>query len=313
LSSDAYGDQMRIRGCGVAVLLILAAGSGSSGQAAADDTDSAGLVDIGGDRSLFLNCQGAGSPTVFVIPGKGSYADAWNAAVPPDDPIRKSPYDVIEQAKLGPSPVSVQPIVARTTRICTYDRPDTRPDGADRSTPVAQPHTVQSDVDDVVSLIRAAGLPTPMVFVSHSYGGLVLDLLAREYPQMVSGLVFSEPTSEFLWGLGRPDQNAAFDTDGQTVAPGEEAILAKDALDRIAAAPPLPRVPAIVLSADKFAAPSALKPDNYTQAQIHQANDLLAAALGTTNVIVPGTGHNQMLYQPRAIADQIVTVVDEVR
>jgi pimeloyl-ACP methyl ester carboxylesterase len=68
-----------------------------------------------------------------------------------------------------------------------------------------------------------------------------------------------------------------------------------------------------VLSADKFAAPSALKPDNYTQAQIHQANDMLAAALGTTNVIVPGTGHNQMLYQPQAIADQIVTVVDEVR
>ena len=40
---------------------------------------------------------------------------------------------------------------------------------------------------------------------------------------------------------------------------------------------------------------------------------MLAAALGTTNVIIPGTGHNQMLYQPRAIADQIVTVVDEVR
>ena len=69
-------------------------------------------------------------------------------------------------------------------------------------------------------------------------------------------------------------------------------------------------MPAIVLSADKFAAPSALKPDNYTQAQIHQANDLLAAALGTTNVIVPGTGHNQMLYQPQAIADQIVTMVE---
>ena len=33
----------------------------------------------------------------------------------------------------------------------------------------------------------------------------------------------------------------------------------------------------------------------------------------TTNVIIPGTGHNQMLYQPQAIADQIVTVVDEVR
>jgi pimeloyl-ACP methyl ester carboxylesterase len=293
------------------VLLAVAATALAAPSAHADDT--AGLVQIGGGRSLFLNCQGEGSPTVFVIPGKGSYAEAWNAAMPPDDPIRSSPYDLIEEAQLGLSPVSAQPLVAKTTRICTYDRPDTRPDGTDRSTPVAQPHTVQSDVDDVVKLIAAANLPTPMVFVAHSYGGLVLDLLARQHPELVSGLVFSEPTSEFLWGLGRPDQNAAFNTDGQTVAPGEEAILAEDAFATIAAAPPLPRVPAIVLSADKFVQPSALKPDNYTQAQIHQANDMLAAALGTTNVIVPGTGHNQMLYQPQAIADQIVTVVDEVR
>jgi pimeloyl-ACP methyl ester carboxylesterase len=302
-----------IRGWVTAALLVLAATSVGLGRAVADDPDFAGLVDIGGGRSLFLNCQGDGSPTVFVIPGKGSYAEAWNAAVPPRDPIRSSPYDLIERASLGPTPVSVQPIVARMTRICTYDRPGTRPDGNDRSTPVPQPHTVQSDVDDVMALIGAARLATPMVFVAHSYGGLVLDLLAREHPDVVTAMVFSEPTSEFLWGLGRPDQNAAFDTDGQTVPPGEEAILAKDAVATIASAPPLPHVPAIVLSADKFAAPSALKPDNYTQAQIHQANDLLAAALGTTNVIVPGTGHNQMLYQPQAIADQIVTMVERVR
>ena len=46
----------------------------------------------------------------------------------------------------------------------------TAPTGRPRS---PQPHTVQSDVDDVVELIAAAELPTPMVFVAHSYGGLV--------------------------------------------------------------------------------------------------------------------------------------------
>lgn len=295
----------------LAVLLAVAAMALGAPDARADDNP--GLVDLGNGRTLFLNCQGEGTPTVFVIPGKGSYADAWNAAIPPGDPIRSSPYDLIDEAKPGMSPVSAQPLVAKTTRICTYDRPNTRPDGTDRSTPVAQPHTVQSDVDDVVNLIAAAHLPTPMVFVAHSYGGLVLDLLARTHPDLVSGMVFTEPTSEFLRSVGRPDQNATFNTDAQTAAPGEEAVLADDAFDSIAAAPPLPRVPAIVLSADKFPAPSALKPDNYTQAQVHQANDLLAAALGTTNVIVPGTGHNQMLYQPQAIADEIVTVVDDVR
>ncbi|MDP9167041.1 MAG: alpha/beta hydrolase, partial [Actinomycetota bacterium] len=188
----------------------------------------AGLVDIGNGRSLYLDCQGKGSPVVFVIPGKGSYAEAWTAAVPPDDPIRSSPYDLIEQAAVVPTAVSTQPIVARTTRVCVYDRPDTRPDGPDRSTPVPQPHTVQADVDDVVKLIAAAALPTPMVFVAHSYGGLILDLLARQHPDLVSGLVFSEPTSEFLPLVGRPDQNAAFDADASSGPPGTEAVRPDD-------------------------------------------------------------------------------------
>ncbi len=89
-------------------------------------------------------------------PGKGSYAEAWNYVVPPDDPIRSSPYDIITQAKLRPSPDAVQPTVAKTTQVCAYDRPNTRPDGADRSTDVPQPHSVQQDVDDVVALINAA-------------------------------------------------------------------------------------------------------------------------------------------------------------
>lgn len=301
---------MWIRPILVAAVLIVASGAGLPNAAA----DTSGLIPIGGGHSLFLDCQGSGAPTVFVIPGKGSYAQAWNAAVPPDDPARSSPYDVIDEAQPALSPVSVQPLVAETTAICTYDRPGTRPDGNDRSTPVPQPHHLRDDVDDVVKLIAAAHLRTPMMFVAHSYGALILDLLARTHPELVSGMVFSEPTSEFLMALGRPDQNAAFDTDGMVVDPqSPEAILADDAFAQIAAAPPLPRVPAIVLSADKFAPPWVLKPDNYTQAQIHGANDLLAAALGTTNVIIPGTGHNQMLYQPQAVADQITGVVARVR
>jgi hypothetical protein len=46
------------------------------------EPDTTGLVDLGGGRRLFLNCQGTGSPTVFIIPGKGSYAEVWNVVVP---------------------------------------------------------------------------------------------------------------------------------------------------------------------------------------------------------------------------------------
>jgi pimeloyl-ACP methyl ester carboxylesterase len=280
----------------------------------ARDADFAGLVDIGGGRSLFLNCQGTGVPTVFIISGKGSYAEVWNVVVPPDDPIRSSPYDLIGQAQLEPSPTATQPTVAKTTRVCAYDRPDTRPDGTDRSTAVPQPHTVQQDVDDVVKLIAAAQLSTPVVVVGHSYGGLIADLLARTHPELVSGLVLVDPTSEFLPTLGRPDQNAEFDRAARVPPePGGEGFLAGDAYARIKAAPALPTVPAIVLSSDMFPPPADVKPDNYTLFQIHRANGVLAETLATENVIVAASGHNMMLYQPRRVADKIVAIVDEVR
>jgi hypothetical protein len=40
---------------------------------------------------------------------------------------------------------------------------------------------------------------------------------------------------------------------------------------------------------------------------------MLAAALGTTNVVSNGSGHNMMLYQPKFVADNIIDIVDRVR
>lgn len=272
-----------------------------------------GAVDIGTGRTIFLDCQGDGSPTVLIIAGKGSYAEAWNVVVPQVDPIRSSTYDIIEQAALTPSRDAVQPTVARTTRVCAYDRPNTRPDGANQSTPVHQPHGVATDVDDLLALIAAAHLGGPFVVAAHSYGGLIADLLARTHPELVSGLVMVDPVSEFLPAVGTAVQNAAFDRDGRVPAtPGGEGVLFDDAFTRINAAPPLPNVPSAVLSSGKFLPTEMLNADNYTQAQIHRANDMLAAELGTDNRSVADSGHNVMLYSPREVAQAIDGVVAKV-
>ncbi|HEX4588067.1 MAG TPA: alpha/beta hydrolase, partial [Mycobacterium sp.] len=131
-----------------------------------------------------------------------------------------------------PSPSATQPTVAKTTRVCAYDRPYTRPDGPERSTPVPQPHTVQHDVNDLVKLVAGAKLSTPLVVAADSYGGLVADLLARTYP------------------------------------PNGEGFLAEDAFRTFKAAPLFPKVPAIVLSSDKFPPPTDLAPQHYTKFQI---------------------------------------------
>lgn len=279
------------------------------------DPDVATLLDIGDGRALYLNCQGTGSPTVLIIPGKGSYAGVWNVVVPADDPIRSLPYDIVGRANLQRSPTATQPTVAKTTRVCAYDRPNTRSDGTDRATPVPQPHSVQQDVDDVVKLIAAAHLPAPLVVVAHSYGGLIADLLARTHPELVSGLVFVDPTSEFLPRLGRPEQDAEFNraAGAPTPEPDGEGFLAVDAYARIKVAPPLPKVPAIVLSSDKSPPPAERGPDDYTKFQLHKANSLLAETLATENVIVPGSGHNIMVYAPQVVADKIIAIVDKVR
>ena len=250
----------------------------------------AGLVDIGNGRVMFLSCQGAGSPTVFIIPGKGSDAEAWSTVVP---------------------------AVAKVTRVCAYDRPNTRQDGSNRSTPVPQPHTVAQDVDDVVELVAAARLSTPMVVVAHSYGGLIADLLTRTHPGLVSGLVFVDPTSEYLPRLGRADQDAEFDQAARSPTPDPEgeAFFADDAFATLKAAPPLPLppVPAVVLSSDIFPPRASVDPEGYTKYQIHRANSLLAETLWADNVIIGGSGHNMMLYQPQAVATRTIAIVGWVR
>ena len=273
-----------------------------------------GSIDIGNGRTLFLDCQGSGTPTVFIIPGKGSYAEVWNVVVPQDDPIRSSPYDIIEQAKLTPSQNATQPLVAKTTRVCSYDRPNTRPDGPDRSSPVRQPHSLQDDVDDVVALIAAAHLSGPFVIVAHSYGGLIADLLTRTHPELVRSLVLVDPVSEFLPAVGGTAQNAGFNRDGQIPAgPEGEGVLFEDAFNRINAAPALPNIPAAVLSSDKFPPPDQLTPENYTQDQIHRSNDMLAAELHTANRIVANSGHNVMLCAPQVVADTVVGMAARAR
>ena len=273
-----------------------------------------GLFEVGGGRSLFLDCQGSGSAPVFIIPGKGSYAEVWNVAVPLDDPIRSSPYDIIERARLGPSPDAVQPTLARHSRVCAYDRPNTRPDGPERSTPIPQPHDVAADVDDIVALIGAARLPGPFVVVAHSYGGLIADLLARTHPELVSALVMVDPVSEFLPQVGSPAQNAAFDRDGRVPPiPDGEGVLYDDAFRRIGSAAPLPSVPAAVLSSGKFVPPQMLTAENYTQAQIHRANDMLAAALHASNTVIADSGHNVMLYDPAVVVHIVQAVQARLR
>jgi hypothetical protein len=53
---------------------------------AAGNKDFGGLVDTGGDRKMYLECKGAGSPTVVLISGTRGAHDDWTILIDPSSP-----------------------------------------------------------------------------------------------------------------------------------------------------------------------------------------------------------------------------------
>ena len=121
------------------------------------------LVDVGG-RALHFICSGAGSPTVVLEAGAGAFAIDWSL---------------------------VQPAVARTNRVCSYDRAGSgwSDSGADVDTPARIVRNLHAG-------LVAAGEKAPFVLVGHSMGGVYVRLYQLEYPGEVVGMVLVDPSTE---------------------------------------------------------------------------------------------------------------------
>jgi pimeloyl-ACP methyl ester carboxylesterase len=237
--------KMMVLASGVAVVLAAAAPAlAQSGSA----NNSGKLVDIGGGRQMYMECQGKGYPTVVFVSGGGDRTETWSKT-------------------LDPSEQAVLPAIAETNRVCTYDRPGTfLPTGEgledfepSRSDPVPQPTTLQDGVDDLHALLSASGERGPYVVVGHSIGGAIAKLYASEYPQDVSGLVLID----YLPYQARTDltnKQWRYWKDPLLGSPSKEALAAYPDLEQNAnqrnfyqdsVAAPLKPMPFIVLSSDK--------------------------------------------------------------
>jgi pimeloyl-ACP methyl ester carboxylesterase len=288
---------------------------------AAAARDFAGLVDIGGGRKIYLECRGTGSPGVVFISGKGNGAADWSEVLDPADPAHDADYDTVAWGKgdLHESESAVLPTVARFTRVCAYDRPGTRLDGPDLSTPVAQPHRADQATDDLRQLLTAAGEPGPYVLVAHSYGGVIATLFARTWPADVAGLVMVDTVTELMRQIASPEAVAKWDEfNRRSVPQAPEAVMLTDAFAKIGATSQLRELPAVVLSADKpWRPPSAAKESEsaagVTFADWEASGNLLATALNAKHVTKTRSGHNIHAYSPQLVIDAVREVVDAVR
>jgi pimeloyl-ACP methyl ester carboxylesterase len=297
-------------------LLLLVSFLTALNLASAAAADFAGLIDIGGGRKIFLECRGAGAPTVVLVGGLRASADDWNIA-----------------AKRGPT---VLPEIAKFTRVCAYDRPGTPVGEApSRSDPVPQPTSAADGAADLYALLAAAREQGPYVLVAHSYGGLIARLFAGAHPNDVSGLVLVDVLSEGLEDAETPEQWAIQRrliegdvSEGIAEYPALERIDVDRSLDQMRAAPPLPQLPLIVLSADRGwgpqvpsmiasgALPADVPPDfGYVTDEAQKVAQARLAALVTNAKHVTDTdsGHEIHKEQPQIVVDAIREVVEAVR
>lgn len=111
-----------------------------------------------GGHPMHIYCTGSGSPTVVLESGLGNDWISWQ---------------------------KVQPEIAKTTRVCSYDRA-----GLGWSAPQEPPRDAQTISQQLHYLLLAANEKGPFVLVGASAGGFYVRQYASSFPAEVAGIVF---------------------------------------------------------------------------------------------------------------------------
>jgi pimeloyl-ACP methyl ester carboxylesterase len=132
---------------------------------------------VNGHR-MHLDCEGSGSPAVVLDSGLGSDSLIWGG---------------------------VQSQLAKTTRVCSYDRA-----GFGWSDRVPGPRDADHITAELHQLLAQAEVTGPIVLVGHSIAALYIRDYAAHYPQDVAGLIFVDGSTPLQ------DENPALMAAGET-------------------------------------------------------------------------------------------------
>jgi pimeloyl-ACP methyl ester carboxylesterase len=239
------------------------------------------LVAIG-DRSLWLECTGEGSPTIVMESGLGGDHRTWER---------------------------VAPELPSTARVCVYDRA-----GIAASGPAPGTRTAADSVADVRALLEAAGIAPPYVLVGFSYGGIVTQLHASMYPDDVVGIVLVESNhpleaAQFAEHL----TPAQVELDREMALGNPEGLDVFAGMDEAAAAGPLPDVPLVVVTAGVSEGwPPDWDAETFDALRAAQQADLATFTSQGTQLIAEASGHHVPSQQPGTIVRAIEQVLDSI-
>jgi pimeloyl-ACP methyl ester carboxylesterase len=245
----------------------------SPSDVAADDH----LVSIG-DRSLWFECVGEGSPTVILESGLGGDHRTWE---------------------------QVQPALAASARVCTYDRA-----GIGESDPAEGPRTASDAVEDLASLLEAAETDAPYVLVGFSYGGAIAQLFAATHPDEVVGLVLVESNHPLEAEQFEEHLTASqIEEDRAAMLGNPEQMDVFASLDELQAAGSLPNVPLVVVTAGISEGwPPGWDAETFDALRAAQQADLATMTEQGSQVIAESSTHHVPSQEP----DTIIAAVEQV-
>jgi pimeloyl-ACP methyl ester carboxylesterase len=117
-----------------------------------------GQIYLVNGHKMRMDCMGSGSPTIVLDAGLGNDGLIWGG---------------------------VQPVLAKTTRVCSYDRA-----GFGWSDPLPDPRDADHIAAELHGLLAAANISGPIVLMGHSISGIYLRAYTTRYPANVAGLIF---------------------------------------------------------------------------------------------------------------------------
>jgi alpha/beta hydrolase fold len=238
------------------------------------------VVDIDGDRGLYVRCTGTGSPTVVMEGGDQDTSDSYAFA---------------------------EPAVSKVTRACVYDRAN-----LGRSDPAPEPRGLAELVGDLEQLLQAGEIPGPYVLVGTSGGGYITAGYAYAHPRHVAGMVFVDVAAPFR----NPPRAIVEDTDPDNPANVEKRDYLQVEKDAWNARKRIGDIPVTIISDDPSAATIRQSPFPSERSAMRRN---VAAQKGwlvlspRAKQIVVHTGHAVEEANPELVIDGILNVIEQAR
>lgn len=230
---------------------------------------------------LWIECRGAGNPTVILDAGLNMTRESW-----------------------GEIPAGV----SKFTRVCVYERAGL----GDSESIAGNGRTSREIVAELATLLENADEKPPFLLAGHSFGGFNTRLFAATFPQKTAGLILIDASSEDEFEIYSALKNGAEKEKYLLHESGAnyERINLLESARQVREASEIKGIPIVVLSAEgDFAPPEQELKEAHLKLQQNLARKLSAEQY----IFVPNSGHFVQQDNPDVVLKAIRNLTEKLK